>query len=183
MVYYIHPTDAPDPTYVYGDYRMSGGKEKRTNSGATARKMTVAEDINHAATQLQIDDPTHAEAIWTTIRRKRTRRQVEGCVNKPPDNNKLASSVNKYACLIQKDQLEINRNHIFAYTALLRTLHPQPVRKMISGTYARLPTTKLDRGKVKVNSARQKRKMTLNHNSEYPTSELDNGTIRSNRPD
>jgi len=48
---------------------------------------------------------------------------------------------------------------------------------MISGTYARLPTTKLDRGKVKVNSPRQKRKMTLNHNSEYPTSALDNGKI------
>jgi len=96
----------------------------------------------------QAETVSNAEGAWTTIRRKTTTRQTYGSDNKSFDTGKLTLVVNKYACLIKEDQIENDRKTINTCKALLRILHPQPVRKMIPVNFAMHPTSKAGKGKT-----------------------------------
>jgi len=133
-------------------------------------------DGNNAKTNTpQTDTTTNTDGIWTTIRKKRTTRQADGRDNKSSDTGKLTLVANKYACLIKEDQTESNRENINVCKALLRILHPQYVRKMISVKHARHPTSKLEKEKIefKLPRIQKRRKINPVKNTEYPTSALD----------
>jgi len=119
------------------------------------------------------------EGAWTTIRRKTSTRQTYGRDNKTFDTGKLTLVANMYACLIKEDQIENDRKTINACKILLRILHPQPVRKMISVNYAMHPNSKLGKGKIRFKLLRLQKRRTMNPTikTEYPTSALDKGKI------
>jgi len=83
-----------------------------------------------------------------------------------------------YTCLIKEDQIENDRKTINACKILLRILHPQPVRKMISVNYAIHLTGKPGKGKIRFKLLRLHITRTMNPTkTEYPTSALDKGKI------
>jgi len=84
-----------------------------------------------------------------------------------------------YDCLIKEDQIENDRKTINTCKVLLRILHTQPVRKMISVNYAMRPTSILGKGNFRFKLLRfqKRRTMNLTIKTEYPTSALDNGKI------
>ena len=84
----------------------------------------------------QTETDSNTEGAWTTIRRTTTTRQTYGRDNKSFDTGKLTLVANMYTCLIKEDQIENDRKTISACKILLRILHPQPVRKIISVNYA-----------------------------------------------
>ena len=127
----------------------------------------------------QTETVSNTESAWTTIRRKTTTRQTYGSDNKSFDTGKLTFVANMYACLVKEEQIESDRKTINACKILLRILHPQPVRKMISVNYAMHPNSKLGKGNIRFKLLRLQKRRTMNPtiNTEYPTSALDKGKI------
>ena len=84
----------------------------------------------------QSETDSNTEGAWTAIRRTTTTRQIHTHDDKSFDTGKLTLAANMYTCLIKEDQIDKDRKTINACKILLRILHPQPVRKMISVNYA-----------------------------------------------
>ena len=128
---------------------------------------------------MKTDTVINTEGTWTTIRRKRTTRQADGRDNKSSDTDKLTLVANRYACLIKEDQIQNNRKVMNVCKALLRTLHPHTVPKIISVKHARHPASKLGKGRIGIKLPRiqKRRKMNPVENAGYPTSALDKGKI------
>jgi len=92
--------------------------------------------------------PQGGAASWSP--RHRLNKTKPHTHNKSPDTGKLMLAVDKYVCLVKEDQIENNRKNNMACQALLKILHPQSVRKMITvdSEYAGHPTSELDKGKI-----------------------------------